>query len=50
MDDQGNWTGIIGALERNEADLSIADLAITTPRTKVDKQIVIKVFLQLKYL
>ena len=40
INEQGNWTGIIGALARDEVDLSIADLAITTPRTLVEKAVI----------
>ena len=35
MDENGSWSGLIGALKRGEADLSISDISVTPPRSKV---------------
>ena len=34
MDDEGNWTGLVGMLQNNEADICINDLTITMERAK----------------
>ena len=35
MDEFGNWSGLIGMLQRKEADLSIGDVSITYARSQV---------------
>ena len=33
--DDGTWTGLIGMLAKHELDLTLADLAVTSDRAKV---------------
>ncbi|XP_063240129.1 probable glutamate receptor [Bacillus rossius redtenbacheri] len=35
MADNGSWTGVIGVLQRSEADVAIADITVTTGRSAV---------------
>ena len=39
LSDNGSWSGIIGSLARNEADLSIGAFTITPPRAEVTEAI-----------
>ena len=34
--DDGSWNGVVGMLERGELDLTLADLAVTSDRSKVN--------------
>ena len=33
----GSWNGLIGMLERGEVDLALADLSVTSDRSKVNR-------------
>jgi hypothetical protein len=38
LDEDGNWTGLVGMLHNNEADICINDMTITMERAKVPIQ------------
>ena len=35
LDEDGNWTGLVGMLHNNKADICINDMTITMERAKV---------------
>lgn len=36
LNDQNEWTGLIGMVERNEVDFTVMDLTIMSSRLKVN--------------